>query len=43
MRVMIMKNKIKCKKCEDIIESTYGQDFTLCKGSVITTILLKLL
>ena len=31
----VIVNKIKCKKCGDIIESTYRHDFKFCKcGSV---------
>jgi len=36
MRVMIMTNKIKCKKCEDIIESTCRHDFRLCKCGAVS-------
>ncbi len=28
---MIITNKIKCKKCGDVIESTYRWDFKWCK------------
>lgn len=32
---MIIKNKIRCNKCKDEIESTYRWDFKWCKcGSV---------
>ena len=27
----IIENKIKCKKCGEIIESTYRHDFKFCK------------
>ena len=27
----IISNKIKCKKCGDIMESTYRHDFKVCK------------
>ena len=27
----IIVNKIKCKKCGDVIESTYRHDFKFCK------------
>lgn len=31
----ILVNKIKCKRCGDIIESTYRHDYKVCKcGSV---------
>ena len=29
--VKIITNKIKCKKCGDIMESTYRHDFKVCK------------
>ena len=33
--VKIIVNKIRCKKCNDVIESTHGHDFKVCKcGSV---------
>lgn len=28
---VIISNKIKCKKCWDVIESTYRQGFKFCK------------
>lgn len=32
---MAKRNRIRCKKCEDVIESTYRHDFKYCKcGSV---------
>jgi len=32
---MILKNKLQCKLCQDIIESTHVHDFKWCKcGSV---------
>ena len=32
---MIIENKIKCKKCGEVIESIYRHDFKFCKcGSV---------
>lgn len=32
---MIIENKIKCKKCGDIIESTYRHDFKFCKCGAV--------
>lgn len=32
---MIKTNKIKCKKCGDIIESTYRWDFKWCKCGAV--------
>lgn len=29
------RNRAKCKKCEDVIESTYGHDFKQCKCGAI--------
>ena len=35
----IITNKIKCKKCGDVIESTHRHDFKLCKcGAVAGTL-----
>lgn len=35
MEPKIKRNIIRCKKCDDIIESKYGHDFKYCKcGSV---------
>lgn len=32
----VIVNKIRCKKCGDIIESTYRHDFKFCKcGAVV--------
>ena len=31
----IIVNKIKCKKCGDIIESTYRHDFKFCKCGAV--------
>jgi len=31
----IISNKIKCKKCEDIIESKYRHDFVSCKCGLV--------
>ena len=31
----IIINKIKCKKCEDIIESTHRHDFKFCKCGAV--------
>lgn len=31
----IMTNKIKCKKCGDIIESEYTHDFKMCKCGAV--------
>lgn len=31
----IITNKIKCKKCGDIIESTYRHDFKVCKCGAV--------
>lgn len=35
MRPRLKINKIKCKKCGDVIESTYGHDFKYCKCGAI--------
>ena len=32
----IISNKAKCKKCKDIIESTYRHDFVTCKCGAIS-------
>ncbi len=32
---IIKTNKIKCKKCGDIIESTYRHDFKYCKCGAV--------
>ena len=32
----IVTNKIKCKKCGDIIESTYRHDFRSCKCGAVS-------
>lgn len=32
----IVTNKIKCKKCGDIIESTYRHDFKSCKCGAVS-------
>ncbi len=32
----IVINKIKCKKCGDIIESTYRHDFRSCKCDAVS-------
>ena len=31
----IIVNKIKCKKCGDVIESTYRHDFKFCKCGAV--------
>jgi len=31
----IIENKIKCKKCGDIIESTHRHDFKFCKCGAV--------
>jgi len=31
----IKDNKIKCKKCGDVIESTYRHDFKFCKCGAV--------
>ena len=31
----IIVNKIRCKKCNDIIESTYRRDFKTCKCGAV--------
>ena len=31
----IIVNKIKCKKCGDVIESTYRHDFKFCKRGAV--------
>ena len=31
----IIVNKIKCKKCGDVIESSYRHDFKLCKCGAV--------
>lgn len=31
----ILINKIQCKKCKDIIESTYTYDFKYCKCGLV--------
>lgn len=31
----IQTNKIKCKKCEDVIKSTYRHDFKMCSCEVV--------
>ena len=31
----IIVNKIKCKKCGDVIESTYKHDFKFCKCGAV--------
>ena len=31
----IISNRIKCKKCGDIIESTYAHDFKLCSCGAV--------
>ena len=38
---IIRCNKIKCKKCNDIIESTYVHDFKWCMVLVMLTIKMK--
>ncbi len=36
MRKIIIRNRIKCNHCKDIIESTYQHDFKWCKcGKVV--------
>lgn len=32
---MIIENKIKCKKCEEIIESKHRHDFKFCKCGAV--------
>lgn len=32
----ILVNKIRCKKCGDIIESTYTHDFKTCKCGAVS-------
>jgi hypothetical protein len=32
---MILKNKAQCRKCKDIIESTYRHDFRFCSCGAI--------
>ena len=32
---IIIVNKIKCKKCGDVIESTYRHDFKFCKCGAV--------
>lgn len=32
---MIIENKIKCKKCGEVIESTYRHDFKYCKCGAV--------
>lgn len=34
--VKILVNKIKCKKCGEIIESTHRHDFKFCKCGAVT-------
>lgn len=31
----VLVNKVRCKKCRDIIESKHRHDFTLCKCKAI--------
>ena len=31
----IMTNKIRCKKCGDVIESEYTHDFKMCKCGAV--------
>jgi len=31
----LKRNRIQCKKCEDVIESLYGHDFKHCKCGAI--------
>jgi hypothetical protein len=31
----LLRNRLKCKKCGDIIESTYAHDFKYCKCGAI--------
>ena len=35
MEKKIISNKIKCKKCGEVIESTYTHDFKYCKCKVV--------
>lgn len=32
---MILKNAIKCKKCQDVIESKHRHDFVSCKCGAV--------
>jgi Zn finger protein HypA/HybF involved in hydrogenase expression len=36
MKVKILKNKAKCRKCNDIIESKHRHDFVTCKCGAIS-------
>ena len=33
--VKILVNKIKCKKCNEVIESVHGHDFKSCKCGAV--------
>lgn len=33
---MIIRNRVKCKKCGDIIESKYRHDFVTCKCGAVS-------
>jgi hypothetical protein len=35
MKTKIIKNAAKCKKCKDVIESTFRHDFVSCKCGAI--------
>lgn len=35
-RMRIVENKIRCKKCGDIIESTYTHDFRTCSCGAVS-------
>jgi hypothetical protein len=34
-KIIIKTNKIRCKHCEDVIESTYRHDYVSCKCGAV--------